>query len=190
MGLLSRIFGRKSVPPTAVVEDPTLGQFNLVGNDATELMVLDREVLAPLFVGDCQVTTDAPPQCDVLLTYAHFENDGRISGTTLGWREIIRDSGSKVAIVATENDPDAYMEAVNDPGYGYANFVLTIERNGDHFVEFYRKLFAAMFDGKSMPVAWVELAPQIPDHDHADCPEGVFACELGQLIFRLQIANA
>lgn len=38
--------------------------------------------------------------------------------------------------------------------------------------------------GNSMPVAWVQLAPQVPGHPHADLPETIFACELGQLAIK------
>jgi len=34
-----------------------------------------------------------------------------------------------------------------------------------------------------MPRAWVKLAPQVPHGTHPDCPEAIFACEIGQLAF-------
>ena len=37
--------------------------------------------------------------------------------------------------------------------------------------------------GTSMPRAWVKLAPLVPRGTPADCPETIFACELGQLAF-------
>ena len=42
------------------------------------------------------------------------------------------------------------------------NLVITFHRNGKDFARFFRSLFQLMWAGKSMPMAWVQLAPQIP----------------------------
>jgi hypothetical protein len=44
-----------------------------------------------------------------------------------------------------------------------------------------RRLVTEMKQGTSMPRARVELAPQ--RGTHPDCPDSIFACELGQLAF-------
>jgi hypothetical protein len=41
-----------------------------------------------------------------------------------------------------------------------------------------------MYVGKSMLMAWVEFAPQIPGHDHPDAPGMIMAAEAGHLVFR------
>jgi hypothetical protein len=61
--------------------------------------------------------------------------------------------------------------------------VLTLRRKGTSFVSFFQRLFADMAKGVSMPVAWVRLAPQVPGHEHPDCPDTIFACEAGQIAF-------
>lgn len=38
---------------------------------------------------------------------------------------------------------------------------MTLARNGNAFSTFLRSLFVAMKNGKTMPMAWVEMAPQI-----------------------------
>lgn len=35
---------------------------------------------------------------------------------------------------------------------------------------FFQNLFQAMKDGTSMLMAWVQLAPQIPNQEHSECP--------------------
>lgn len=125
----------------------------------------------------------APSACDVLLVYCGIEAGGKVAGSPLSLRQIIRDAGAGVVIFAAENDPDRYMEAAKPAAYGAANLVMTLERKGDAFGAFFGKLFELMFRGVSMPVAWVQLAPQVPGHPHADLPETIFACEVGQLAF-------
>jgi hypothetical protein len=40
-----------------------------------------------------------------------------------------------------------------------------------------------MFAGQSMPMAWVELAPQIPGTTHDNCPETIFAAKISHVAF-------
>jgi hypothetical protein len=183
LGLFDRFFGNKSKQKVIRLPNPKFGQFNCFGNEIEKLIQEDCDTLAPLFNGKCVLSSEFPPKCDVIFIYAKFRENGQIVGTTLSWREIIRDSGAKVAVFAINNVANSYLAASDDPGYGHANFVLTIDRRGELFLDFYKKLFTKMFKGKSMPVAWVDLAPQIPGENHEDCPDSIFACELGQVTF-------
>jgi hypothetical protein len=79
-----------------------------------------------------------------------------------------------IAIVAFPNEPNNLIAAGKPTGYGQANLVLTINRKGPAFTSFYSELFRRMYQGKTMPMAWAELAPQIPGATHEDCPEGIF----------------
>jgi hypothetical protein len=56
-------------------------------------------------------------------------------------------------------------------------------RRGERFARFYERLFEKMFAGKSMLLAWVELAPQMPGHDHPEAPEGIMLAEAGHIVF-------
>jgi len=76
------------------------------------------------------------------------------------------------------------MAACKKKGYGDANLVMTISRKGELFGPFSHKLFSAMKQGTSMPIAWVKLAPQVPGKDHPDCPGALFSVEAGQIAFR------
>ncbi len=162
---------------------PVLGILNLDADRFGPLASEDRAALAPLFSSVVE-SNRVPPECDVLLLYGSIGPQGQIDRSPVGLREIIRDAGAKVVVVAAENEAERYIEAAQPAPYGKANLVMTLERRGDAFPTFFRQLFGRMFSGTSMPVAWVELAPQIPGHEHSGCPETIFACELGQLTFR------
>src|SRR5262249_34932130 len=124
-----------------------------------------------------------PPLCDVLLLYCEIETNGKVKGSALGLRELIRDSGASVVVVAVNHSVDAYIAAAPQLPFGHANLVMTIDRKGTGLPTFLARLFQKMIAGTSMPVAWNELAPQIPGMDHADAPETIFACERGQISF-------
>jgi hypothetical protein len=143
----------------------------------------DLNALAPLF-GKATESDSEPPRCDVLIVYARIDPSGKIAHSSLGLREMARDSGAKVVVVATENSGAAYIAAATRKAYGSTNLVMTLGRKGKSFSVFLGRLFNKMFAGETMPVAWVELAPQIPGEEHADAPEAIFAAELGQVTFR------
>jgi hypothetical protein len=166
-----------------VVRSPRLGVLNLAGNDANRLITDDLKALTPLF-GQSAQSTAAAPACDVLFVYARVQDSGVVEGSKVGLREIIRDSGAKIVVVATENSPDAYIAGAPNKPYGRANLVMTLERRGNRFANFYVRLFKMMFAGETMPVAWVKLAPQIPGAEHEDAPGSIFAAEAGQVTFK------
>lgn len=85
--------------------------------------------------------------------------------------------------MASENDPDGYIAAAKNAGYGHANLVMTIGRDGTSFGIFFDRLFSAMKRGETMPAAWNRLAPQIPGYVHTEVPGTMFVCERGQLSF-------
>lgn len=162
---------------------PTLGILNLAGEGARSAMEADRRAFGDLFSRIAEAT-DAPPRCDVLLMYCQIGVDGRVKNTTSSFREVIRDSGAKIVLVASENPADAYIKAGHVEAYGHANLVMTLDRKGAAFGVFFSRLFGDMLKGTSMPVAWERLAPQIPGEAHRDAPEAIFACEVGQVAFR------
>ena len=124
------------------------------------------------------------PKCDVLLLYCYIEPDGTIRDSTKGLNEIIREAGASVAIVASDNDAKNYTAAAKGKNFGSVNLVLILDRRGEMFGEFFLKLFTAMKQGTSMPVAWNKLAPQIPRKDHPDCPASICVMGAGQVAFR------
>jgi hypothetical protein len=150
--------------------------------DCQDLMRDDLVFLRSVFQ-DPYLLTSFAPKCDVLFLYAKLAADGSVIGSALNFREIIRDSGAKIVVVASENPGGHYVKAGKPQPYGRANLVMTINRAGDGFARFFTALFTKMKNGVSMPVAWVELQPQYPGVARPDYPGAIFACELGHLAF-------
>jgi len=179
MGLLARLFGT----PRIQVPAHTLGLLDFSGGRASALAAADRTALEQFF-SEVKEAVREPPPCQLLLLYCTIGPDGTISNSRLGLREIIRDAGAPVVIVATPNSGESYTVAANkNKRYARANLVMTLDRKGDAFGSFWRRLIGDMKAGTPMPVAWVKLAPQVPGAEHTDCPEAIFACELGQVVF-------
>ncbi|HEV2841027.1 MAG TPA: hypothetical protein VGW39_06875 [Chthoniobacterales bacterium] len=168
---------------TPKISAPTIGFLDLTDGEASTELGADRAALNPLF-SSSEDSSAEPPRCNVLFLYCRLQADGSIRGSSRSVREIIRDSGAAVVVVATENSAESYIAGANNQRYGHANLVMTLDRRGDLFPKFFQRLFTEMKNGVSMPVAWVKLAPQIPGADHADCPDTIFSCEAGQLAFK------
>jgi hypothetical protein len=169
-------------PKKIVIRSPRLGVLNLQGDAASHLAAEDRSAMEHLFSAVAESASMAP-KCDVLFAYCDLTADGCVSGSSKSLREIIRDSGAAVVVVASENSQEGILAATKEVGYGHANLAVTLQRKGKVFSSFYSSLFGAMARGVTMPVAWVRLAPQIPGSDHPDCPAGFFVCEAGQIAF-------
>ena len=165
-----------------VIKQPTLGILDLSNGEYGSYIVADKTVLKTMF-NTLSESTDAPPACDVLMIYGHVESGGGIRNSKIGLREMIRDSKASIVVIATDNPANNYVQAGKQKSYGHANLVMTLNRRGDVFAQFFQKLFTAMKQGIPMPVAWAKLAPQIPGTDNKDCPDTIFACELGQITF-------
>jgi hypothetical protein len=99
-------------------------------------------------------------------------------------RDVIRQSRALIVIVASENGVQSYIAAARETGSDHANLVLTLKRKGPVFAKFLAELFRQMFGGKSMPLAWVELAPQNPRAAQENCPESIFAAEVSHIVFK------
>jgi hypothetical protein len=182
-GLIALVGRGRRGPDKIVLPNPSIGFLDLLHGQAQSIVDEDKKALAPVFARSLQ-SLDAPPLCQVLFLYAKINQDGSLDNSPLSLREIIRHSGASVVVVASENESEHYIAAGKKVGYGYANLVMTLQRNGPSFTAFFKKLFADMMDGETMPVAWVKLAPQIPGRDQPNTPGTIFACEVGQVSFK------
>jgi hypothetical protein len=165
-----------------VVPSPVLGVMLLDERAGAAWGETDRDRIVPLFAR-VRESQRATPRCDVLLIYGDLDAEGRLAPAGAGLREVIRDAGAKVVVVASDNPRGHYVAGVPKTRYGRTNLVMTMDRRGDALPRFLAELFLRMGRGVSMPAAWVQLAPQAPGPEHDALPAVIFACELGHVVF-------
>ncbi len=188
MKWLSRLFRRTETTQKTTadrpfaIQRPTIGFLNLQDDAGAPLLENDSRELSPLF-GNSLTSTSDVPQCAVLFVYCDVEATGKIRGTTQSLRGIFKKAGAYIAVVASENDPDSLMNAIDDDTGWPSNIVLIIDRKGDICTTFFHRLFQMMGSGTTMLMAWVELAPQIPDYDNPNVPGSLMLAEAGHLTF-------
>jgi hypothetical protein len=166
----------------AIIKQPRWGVANFLSAEEQSPIDEDISSLASILGTPTRRERDVPA-CDVLFIYARFRSDGTLENSTRGLRELIRDSGAVIVVVASENTGETYIAAAAKKPYGQANLVMTLKRNGEGFPRFFADLFSRMRAGISMPIAWVQLAPQHARSQGKDRPETMFACEVGQITF-------
>jgi hypothetical protein len=167
----------------AVIKSPRIGFLDFSGGELAGQLLEDKAAFGSLFESNPE-SISTPPQCDVLLLYCRIGPEGTIEGSHHGLRELIRDSGAVVVVIASENTGPQYVAAMKKTGYGNANLVMTFNRKGPVFGQFFYKLFGLMKKGKSMPMAWVRLVPQSHGREQPNCPDALFVCEAGPISFR------
>jgi hypothetical protein len=172
-----------------VIDKPTMGIWNLIGDAAADIAARDRADLGSLF-SDVRVGTGTAPDCDVLFLYCAVDKSGRISGQPFSIHDAIRAAGAHIVVLGSEIGTDELMsrefnQSLSTPSEWPANIVVTIKRKGDHFGDFFRELFSRMMDGVSMPMAWVKLAPQGPVQ-RRDNPETIAVMEFGHVAFGMR----
>jgi hypothetical protein len=189
VGFFSKLFGSREATPQTITVDrplrlanPAIGFLNLQGEQSAALAEADRQVLGPLFP-ICRFSTDAVPRCEVLFLYCTLDLAGTIVGRNAMVYDLVKEAGAYIAVVASANPFDCYLKAVPERADWSANIVLTIHRKEDAFGAFFRRLFRAMFEGTTMPMAWVALAPQIPGYDPPDCPCTLMVAAAGHVVF-------
>jgi len=170
-------------PKPTLIEKPILGLLDLSGGAAVADVKADRDALGSLFYSVTE-STSWLPKCDVLFVYCHIDDDGAIRGWKSGLRDLIRESGAPIVVLAKENTPVAYLAASKKTGYGFANLLMVIDRKSEVFGQFFHKLFSAMHEGVTMPVAFAKLAPPTPRGNESNCPAVIFNVEAGQIAFR------
>src|SRR5665213_1004194 len=136
----------------AVLSSPKVGILDLGGEQTKSLVDSDASFLRSLFA-EVQAIDLAALKCDVLFLYAELTVEGAVLGSARGLREIIRDSGARVVVVAAANPSAHYIRAGKQKPYGQANLVMTLDRHGDAFGRFFLALFSKMKRGVPMPSA-------------------------------------
>jgi hypothetical protein len=189
LGFLSELFGggtstfTTNVGRPLEIHDRVIGFLNLLGPTGSQLSEADQHVLGPLFK-HIQVSDKLPPRCEVLFIYCNLNAQGDASMPSSTPRDLIRAAGAYIAVFASENDSNAYIKCLGRRTDWGANIVMVLERNGDKFALFFSRLFAEIFKGRSMLLAWGDLAPQGPSAKHGDLPSTILAAEAGHITFR------
>jgi hypothetical protein len=189
MTFLSRFFsrGRKSSFQRTTADrplriaNPAIGFLNHAGAAGALLSQDDQRVLSPLFQV-LRTSEDLPPRCDVLFFYCNISPEGSTSAPAI--RDLIKSAGAYVAVIASENSAEAYIKSVGRRTDWFANIAMIVDRKDDKFALFFHRLFAEMFNGRSMLMVWAELAPQIPGTTHTDVPDSIMAAEAGHITFQ------
>src|SRR6476646_10329663 len=125
MGFLAKLFNRGETQRATtydhpyVIEQPVAGFLNMKGTDGEALLRSDHNVLAPIFRTCCiRSDIDDVPKCQVLFIYCKVNGTGGIVGLATRIRDIVKEAGAYVAVVASENDMDAYLHSL-EPQNGW-----------------------------------------------------------------------
>jgi hypothetical protein len=151
---------------------------NLLGKTGEGLAAEDKQGFSPLF-SSCIESELEPPVCDVLLMYCKLTNGGKIINSSYYPPQIFEKSEAPIIVIASPNSGEEYIALGKPEGI---NLVMILDRCGSNFVNFHTRLFTLMKQGRTMPVAWVELMPQ-DTRFMKDGPLAIFACNAGQIIF-------
>jgi hypothetical protein len=169
-----------------IIAAPSLGMLNLLGDTAVPLLAQDRADLKPVFGERIEAATTAAPHCDVLFLYCDVDRQVQVLPLLLPLRDLIRQAGARIAVIASELQRGVlnpqFSKVIGPPSDWPANVAFTLERKGDEFGRFFRKLFSLMLAGTNMMSAWVELAPQVPNQP-SNGPVMIMVPEIGQLAF-------
>jgi hypothetical protein len=167
------------------IAHPKLGLLNLGDADFAAILNEDRAALG-CFFDDVAVSTDGSiPRCDVLFVYANIAPDGSlVNSPQSSVRQLAASAGASLLVVASSNPRGHIVATGKNPGPRNASLVFTIDRKGDGFGRFFQEIFTLMKAGKTMPMAWVKVAPQHESVMPKDAPETVFLPEGKFVVFK------
>lgn len=104
---------------------------------------------------------------DVIHLFCELDEDGELirgQGARLGADdlfEVCRGADVKLLLIASDNPPENCNIFINRKSASVVlNIVATVSRLGDKFPLFLEGLLRGMSAGKTMPYAWVDVAPQ------------------------------
>jgi hypothetical protein len=158
-----------------IIRSPRLGILNLLGPHADSAVAEDVKAFGSLFGKPAAAEPGKVPVCDVLLLYCEVERNGNVSGSDSSLSDLLTDSRAKVVVAAWNNAGDAYAAAMKTGNFGHCSLILTVDRRGERFGAFLKKLFMEMFLGTPIATAWEKLAPEVPDgRGGASSPNAIF----------------
>jgi hypothetical protein len=177
---------RVAAPPL-VIAQPAIAFVNWCGARCETMVAWDCAQIGELFGDKVVTSTGAIPRCDVLFLYCDFTASGIAGQSSV--RDLIRESGARIAVIATELPPDLmskneFPKSLDRGKSQPVNLVFVMRRNGLAFRRFFRALFQHMLDGESMTLAWMKLAPQVPHLQPPDMPVIMCLTEAPSVTFR------
>lgn len=116
---------------------------------------------------------------------ASIDTLGRVAGSENSGTALISRAvnfQTKLLWFAASNAPDGYIAGFNT-GRQHINVVMTIDRQGDDLPNFLDGILKRMQQGMKMPVAWNDIAPQIPGRPQPNVPEQIYAAGYGAATF-------
>lgn len=153
----------------------------------TDLVTTDSEIYkryypatrATHFSGIQDLLGALGQQVDIVHLLTNASSEGMITdseGNRIAGTDLIQqccDHNIKFLWIASDNRPEAYINGFKANGKRI-NLVMTIDRKGAKFPEFLDRLLFRMANGDTLPVAWVDLCPQIPGAAHSHAPDCIF----------------
>lgn len=159
------------------IRNPKLGVLTLGGEEFAAIVNEDRAAFGSLFEEIIVSGDGKVPQCDVLFLYARLKPDGSLGAGEPTIRHAAARAHCSIVVLASNNLSERVVAASKLQGPKGASLVLTLNRNGEGFSRFFKELFRLMKSGKTLPAAWVKIAPQhtsvMPQHT----PETIFLSE-------------
>jgi hypothetical protein len=124
---------------------------------------------------------------DIVHLFVNFAADGTVEGQAgIKLLQLLTQADTKLAVFAAGNPAENYraaFPATERKGVNDMHLVLTLDRKGENFLNFFKGIFEQMAQGKSMPMAWVTLAPQHDGPWMEQMPDSIFEARRGQLKF-------
>ncbi len=167
--LLERVYAKRMLH---VAKNPTVGFVNIGGIKYAELLREDHAALKYFFSKSVFSEGDAP-RCDVLFLYTELFADGCVAGPEDNLRDLATRANARLLVLASSSPYEHVQAAVKKEGPRDAGIVVTINRNGVAFPNFFSRLFRLMREGKTITHAWTELTPQIPARESPDLTFGI-----------------
>lgn len=137
------------------------------------------------FVAADELLQAIPLGYGIVHVLASVDDLGRIAGSENTGTAVIRkctEAGTRLLWFAADCTPDGYLHDFDTRGQ-HLNVVMTIARQGEDFPNFLDGLLHRMRGGMKMPVAWNDIAPQIPNRPQPNIPEQIYAAGFGSAEF-------
>jgi hypothetical protein len=175
MGIFKKLFGgtKISQPNVETIQNPKI-LLCTIGEDhqATEWLIEDRSIYQDryrsLFEYAAKDVSDfvqftQNQSFDIAHLFIHLDDDGTLQGKSVA--QLMKHLAQRDVKFILFADCGPGVRSKNafhasQTGSIRVNFLVTLDRRGDRFCNFFRELFALMANGESFFTAWVKLAPQ------------------------------